>query len=294
MLPWDNRVMVDRNPIAGEPAGPVQVPAAVARLAHGPLVPVWENELGGLTFREEPRAVDMGSAVRMPDSTQNVISSAHLIPSAGRYLKWIAAGSLGVDLAAEAERLAWARAAGALVPEVLDRGSDADGQWLVTAALPGDSAVAPQWIARPREAALAIGAGLRALHALLDPAASPFDWAVERRLAQVAERRRLGLNRGAEDSDYARLADPPPVDRLVVCHGDACAPNTLISPDGGFAGHVDLGSLGAADRWADLAVAAWSTEWNYGPGFEHLVYEGYGIDPDPVRIAYYRLLWDLG
>jgi kanamycin kinase len=24
---------------------------------------------------------------------------------------------------------------------------------------------------------------------------------------------------------------------------------------------VDLGELGIADRWADLAVATWSTEW---------------------------------
>lgn len=85
----------------------------------------------------------------------------------------------------------------------------------------------------------------------------------------------------------------PPVDQLVVAHGDACAPNTLIHADGSFAAHVDLGELGVADRWADLAIAAWSTEWNYGPGFTHLVYEGYGVRPDPERIAYYRLLWDL-
>ena len=48
-------------------------------------------------------------------------------------------------------------------------------------------------------------------------------------------------------------ADIPPVDRLVVCHGDACAPNTLLTDDGRWSGHVDLGQLGVADRWADLA-----------------------------------------
>lgn len=77
-----------------------------------------------------------------------------------------------------------------------------------------------------------------------------------------------------------------------MCHGDARAPNTLIGDDGTFSAHVDLGSLGVGDLWADLAIAAWSTEWNYGPGFEHLVYESYGIAPDPRRIAYYRRLWD--
>jgi kanamycin kinase len=90
------------------------------------------------------------------------------------------------------------------------------------------------------------------------------------------------------------LAEAPPVDRLVVCHGDACAPNTLLSDDGSWSGHVDLGALGVADRWADLAVAAWSTEWNYGPGWADHLLDAYGIEPDPGRMAYYRLLWDLG
>ena len=47
------------------------------------------------------------------------------------------------------------------------------------------------------------------------------------------------------------LADIPPVDELVVCHGDTCAPNTLIGEDGNCSGHVDLDLLGVADRWAD-------------------------------------------
>jgi membrane-associated phospholipid phosphatase len=65
-------------------------------------------------------------------------------------------------------------------------------------------------------------------------------------------------------------------------------------PDGRWTGHVDLGSLGVADRWADLAIATWSTQWNYGPGFEAALLDAYGIHPDPERTAYYRLLWDLG
>ena len=89
----------------------------------------------------------------------------------------------------------------------------------------------------------------------------------------------------------AILVDPPPIDRLVVCHGDACAPNTII--DGGaWSGHVNLGSLGVADRWADLAIATWSTQWNYGPGWENALLEAYGVEADPQRTAYYRLLWD--
>ena len=85
----------------------------------------------------------------------------------------------------------------------------------------------------------------------------------------------------------------PSPDQLVVCHGDACAPNTLLASDGRWSGHVDLGLLGIADRWTDLAVATWSAEWNYGPGWERLLLDVYGIRPDPERTRYYRLLWDL-
>ncbi|GAA1480474.1 hypothetical protein GCM10009624_09140 [Gordonia sinesedis] len=54
---------------------------------------------------------------------------------------------------------------------------------------------------------------------------------------------------------------------------------------------MDLGSLGVADRWADIAVAAMSTEWNYGPGWQDAMVEAYGLDPDPGRMSYYQRLW---
>jgi kanamycin kinase len=96
------------------------------------------------------------------------------------------------------------------------------------------------------------------------------------------------------DQALARLRAVPPIDRLVVCHGDACAPNTLLAADGRWCGHVDLGALGTADRWADIAIATSSMAWNYGPGWEPLLLDAYGVDPDPERTRYYRLLGDLG
>ncbi len=269
---------MSRPVIAEIPTGPVAVPAVIAALAGGDLVvPVWRNELGGLTFR-------------LDDGRGRI-----------RYAKWVAAGTPEIDLPGEAERLSWARR-WASVPRVVEGGSDSEGAWLVTAAVPGRSAVDPRWIADPAVAATAIGRGLRLLHDALPVAGCPFEWSVERRLARADER----IADGEGPADWfpehrhldlaearARIGEPPPIDRLVVCHGDACAPNTLLHDDGTFAAHVDLGSLGVADRWADLAVAAWSTEWNHGPGYDGLIYEGYGIAPDPERIAYYRLLWDM-
>lgn len=204
---------------------------------------------------------------------------------------------------------------GARVPEVLGHATSYAGSLLVTAAIgdgtdPGntaataaaESAVSERWRRRPRHAARVLGEGLRELHERLPVTECPFSWSIEDRLLQARERKRSGdgpqswslEHRGLSlERAFELLADPPPAAALVVCHGDACAPNTLLTRAGEFAAHVDLGELGLADRWADLAVAAWSTEWNYGPGFEGEVYAGYGVAPDPERIAYNRLLWDL-
>lgn len=243
---------------AGVPSGAVPVPDAVARIAGSQTpVPVWENEVGGLTFR-------VGAG-----------------PTA-RFVKWAPRDS-GLDLEAEAERLRWAGAF-TTVPSVVGEGEDEHGAWLVTAALPGTSAVSARWRRQPRLAVRAIGAGLRALHEALPTAGCPFDWSVAERVRRAGERKVQ-----VEPGD---LPPQPPIDRLVVCHGDPCAPNTLLDERGRWTGHVDFDQLGVADRWADLAVATWSTEWNYGSGWEEELLTAYGVDLDPVRTEYYRRLWD--
>jgi kanamycin kinase len=170
-------------------------------------------------------------------------------------------------LADEVPRLRWARAFTA-VPEVLGTGAG----WLHTAPLPGRSAVDQHWVAHPVIAARAIGVGLRRLHDALPVLGCPFG-----RPTWVP-------------------AEAPEPDRRVVCHGDACAPNTLLLDDGTFGGHVDLGELGVADRWADLAIATMSLGWNFPDGAAHdlqdVLLDAYGVAADPERIAYYRRVWD--
>jgi kanamycin kinase len=197
----------------------------------------------------------------------------------GRHAKWQRGSA--ADLADEAERLEWARSF-VTVPRVLSLVREGDEQLLVTETVPGVSAVLEPWNRVPASSARALGAGLRAFHDAIPVDACPWTWSVPDRLARVSD-----------PALRARLAEADPgASRLVVCHGDACAPNTLLGSDGRASAHVDLGGLGVADLWADLAVLAMSVTWNYGEGFEDEVYRGYGIEPDPVRIAFYRDLWN--
>lgn len=264
--------------IVMSPQGPVELPRVVTEFAAGrPVRAVWKNERGGLTFQ-----IGLGDA--------------------RQFLKWTPPGS-GIDLSAEVVRLRWA-AGFTSVPRVLDEGADETGSWIVTGGLLGRSAVDDRWKREPDTAVRAIGAGLRLLHDALPVAACPFEWSAGRRLENVRSRAAAGridpadwhqdLQRfGTVQRALGVLADTPPVDEFVVCHGDACAPNTLVGDDGTCTGHVDLGALGVADRWADLAIATWSTQWNYGPGWEEPLLDAYGVGADPERIMYYRLLWEL-
>ncbi|GAB4083415.1 aminoglycoside 3'-phosphotransferase [Myceligenerans cantabricum] len=254
--------------VRGVHPAPVEIPDAVHALAGwyvgwGSVAPVWRNDLGGLTFRLEEAPLLAGPAA----------------PPA-RYLKWVPEGAPCPDPFAEAGRLSWARQF-AVVPRVLDVGRGDDGAWLLTEELAGTSAIDPRWQDHPHTAARSIAEGLRLLHDTAPFAACPFTWTPAARTA--------GLPAKVRD-----LTGPaPPVDRLVVCHGDACVPNTLLHDDGTFAAHVDLGELGIADRWSDLAVASRSIARRFrDPRLEAEFFAAYGVRPDPERTAYYRLLWD--
>ncbi|BDX29758.1 putative phosphotransferase [Mycobacterium antarcticum] len=165
-------------------------------------------------------------------------------------------------LVAEAQRTSWAIDYRP-VPRVLSSGPN----WLHTAALPGLSAVGPHWIKRPRTSTRAIAQGLRLLHRSAPIKTCPFgapSWVPH---------------------------DAPPADLLVVCHGAALAPNTIVADDAQCSGTIHLAYLGVADRWADLAIATSSIEAHFGPGFDAEFYDEYEIDSDDDRVDYYRQCW---
>lgn len=217
-----------------------------------------------------------------------------------RYLKVKRAGAFPA-LADETARLRWARPY-VSVPTVLDQGSNADLDWLVTDSLAGQPAVDQPEPFGPVVVACALG--LREFHEALPVRGCPFDFRSEVAIEHV--RRRIGTGLVDPELDFhdehrhltpqAAFAElrrlRPGREDLVVCHGDYCAPNLLLT-DGRVTGWVDLGELGVADRWWDIAVGAWSAGWNFGPMYEDVFREAYGVEPDPDRQAFYRLLYDL-
>ncbi|MGO1835559.1 Aminoglycoside phosphotransferase [Actinomycetales bacterium JB111] len=248
------------------PDDDLPVPPLVTRLADGRAVrELWRNGIGGRTFHldatgQETEPIVLKVAPPHPES----------------------------DLAAEAERLAWA-AEHAPVPRVIDVGIEDGFEWLATTVLPGTNAVEPYWIARPAQAARAVGAALRAWHERMPVADCPWTWTIKQRIAE------LPATVTAEARAELRATAPTtaPTD-LVVCTGDACAPNYLLGDDGAPTGYVDLGALGIGSRWADVAAAEWSIDFNYGPGHLDEFRRGYGLAAPPSVVEWYLRLWTAG
>lgn len=205
------------------------------------------------------------------------------------------------ELRGERDRAIWLAATGIPGAEVLDWIESADGACLVTTAVPGVAAV--DLPPEKRQGALsALAAAFRALHELPD---CPFS----RPLSEVVDQAADVVRRGAVNPDFLNdesrkqrpetllervKAEQPYAEKvadLVVCHGDACLPNVLLDPETlELTGFIDLGRLGLADRYADLALttAQLLDEWDQ-PADEFL--RGYGLEePDQRRLDFYLLL----
>lgn len=216
------------------------------------------------------------------------------------YMKAAFVGSYP-SLAAERDRYAWLHERGVPVPQVLDHDTDGAVEWLVTAELTGVDATAPQHLADPGVTVPLLADGLRRFHQT-DPSDCPFDYRMPAALDHVAHKVTTGVPADGFHDVHGDL-DPASAlerlgelavdeDRLVVCHGDYTPPNVLLD-DGRVVGYLDVGEVGVADRWRDLAVATWSVTWNFGPGYEDLFLDSYGAAWDHHRRDLYRLLYDL-
>ena len=214
-----------------------------------------------------------------------------------RYLK-VQPKGVYPSLAEEAERMRWA-AAWIRVPGVIAHGHNSTTEWLCTSTLPGRDAT--ELTENPEEIVPVFARGLRKLHDSLPVELCPFSFVHEVALPHVRRRQAEGdpkewhpIHQGLTVKQAIRqLETSPPEERdLVVCHGDYCFPNVLVE-EAGVTGYLDVGELGVADRWLDLAVATWTCTWNVGPGYEDLFLEHYSAEWDTARCDWYRLLYEM-
>jgi kanamycin kinase len=202
----------------------------------------------------------------------------------------------------EFERLEWARAY-LPVPVAIEVGSDGGIEWLVTREVPGVDAITAAAALGTEVVVRELARGLRRFHAT-DLVACPFDFRLDAALGVARDRLAKGQITPSRDFHVEHRHLPaaeavsvlehsrPAFEDLVVSHGDYCAPNILFR-DGVAAAFLDLGELGIADRWWDLAVATWSIAWNFGEGYEELFLQEYGVAPDTERTKFFRLLYDV-
>ncbi|MFF8785156.1 APH(3'') family aminoglycoside O-phosphotransferase [Streptomyces sp. NPDC015125] len=225
---------------------------------------------------------------------------------AARYAKCVPAAD-AVDLESERNRVAWLGDQGVPGPRVLDWHSGNAGACLVTSAVsgvPADQVSA----ADLRVAWERIADAVRRLHEV-PVGECPFRRGLD---AMVAAARDV-VSREAVNPEFlpveqqhtpaaellARLA--PQVARrrdqeaadTVVCHGDLCLPNIILDPESlNVSGFIDLGRLGPADRYADLALLlanareTWPNE-ERARAADVAFAERYGIALDHDRLRFY-------
>ncbi|GAB3421572.1 APH(3') family aminoglycoside O-phosphotransferase [Flindersiella endophytica] len=214
------------------------------------------------------------------------------------------------DVLAEARRLEWLTAKGFPAAKVVDAGASGAVRWLVMTAVPGRPASDPWPVDQRMRVIDSVAEILRALHAL--PVSDcPFDRTLDVALGNVRRALDEGLfERGVEEMDqWERDLDRrgllaelertrPPMEDLAVCHGDYCLPNVMIDPETLTpTGLVDLGRLGRADRYADLAlmcrsIGSETMNPQYGQSHVARFLTEYGANPSDPRLDYYaRLDW---
>lgn len=210
-------------------------------------------------------------------------------------------GAIADDITDEMVRLRWL-ARHLPVPSVEAFVVRDEEAWLLTTALPGKTAYQLLEAQPDARASVvdALAAFLRRLHAI-PVSQCPFTGDHMHRLARARERIDAGLV-DEDDFDVERegwTAEqvwdamqrllPMPSD-AVVTHGDFSLDNILML-DGEVVGCIDVGRLGIADRYQDIAII-WRSLGEFDACLQDRLLEQYGIAGADERKLRFHLLLD--
>jgi kanamycin kinase len=181
------------------------------------------------------------------------------------------------SIQAEADRLTWLRSKNLAVPKVELFLEDNGLEYLLMTAIPGRD-TSQSW--RPDQIPSIIAklaTGLRAWHDT-NTVDCPYKLTLETRIAQARARTKIANLRLELE---ALLEHAPEHEDLVLCHGDPCVPNVLLTDDLDISGWIDLGRAGVMDRHWDLALIVGSLEVDLNPqfnGWSERFLKAYGLE----------------
>ncbi|HHF3872261.1 TPA: APH(3')-I family aminoglycoside O-phosphotransferase [Haemophilus influenzae] len=209
-------------------------------------------------------------------------------------------GSVANDVTDEMVRLNWLTAFMPL-PTIKHFIRTPDDAWLLTTAIPGKTAfqVLEEYPDSGENIVDALAVFLRRLHSI--PVCNcPFNSDRVFRLAQAQSRMNNGL---VDASDFDDERNGWPVEQVwkemhkllpfspdsVVTHGDFSLDN-LIFDEGKLIGCIDVGRVGIADRYQDLAIL-WNCLGEVSPSLQKRLFQKYGIDnPDMNKLQFHLML----
>lgn len=206
----------------------------------------------------------------------------------------------------EVERLLWL-GEHLPVPTVVAHGENEHLQWLVTTALAGTPATAPDHRGDLDSLIRALGQALRRFHETPSVTDCPFDASTDMLIGRAERRIAAGLvdeaafddiHRGVSATDllgYAKALRPtdPDTSALVVTHGEFDVSNVIIE-HGAATGFVDVGRAGIGDPYRDLAAGARSVAYHFGGNAVGPFFDAYGVEwPEPRRTEFFIMLDEL-
>lgn len=201
------------------------------------------------------------------------------------------------------------------VPEILEYAIAEGKSYCLMTRIPGRMICDDMYMANPEQLLEIVSQAMKLLWSI-DINSCPCDNSLHVKLKQA----RYNIENGLVDLDNVDsetfgengfhspeelmkwLEENRPEEELVFSHGDFSMPNIFAAGDK-ISGFIDLGRMGIADRWQDIAICYRSLKHNfegrYNGGFPYegyrpeMLFEKLEIEPDYEKLKYYILLDEL-
>jgi aminoglycoside phosphotransferase len=187
------------------------------------------------------------------------------------------------------------------VPEPLEYMEHENNEFYLMEEVRGKMSCQPGYFNNNEDVVRVMARTLKKLHGL-EPENCPFnqnlavkikaaEYNMENNLVDESDFNPENMGKTSSELYKELLATVPDHEDIVMAHGDYCMPNIIINKNL-FAGLIDLGSFGLADRYQDISLILRSMVKNFNTDKYHRLFlNEYGIkNLDQKKITFYKLL----